>query len=294
MTALQLGDSAEGARVTIVSDSALNDYEAFRRGDRFYVKIPQADFSAGNPTFRGNGFEDVRVQEVGDSVIVSFKLQPGATARVDQRSNRLDVIFSAVGTSRSVVPVNVAKSYPTSRNRRNASDSEASAGPAPPISSTPSRESRSSDYTEVETYSGTSYRDAARASTSNRNRRAVTQSGAAQENRRGNTGANSASTNSTSPTSPPTTTTPQPTPYGSNTAATECGDSGRRQLKSLRSSCIGNFQAAGSFELGQPNQISQGMGKAQPISADNRRHCGVALTRRPPLLATQRPRNCQG
>lgn len=220
VTALQLGDSAEGARVTIVSDSALNDYEAFRRGDRFYVKIPQADFSAGNPTFRGNGFEDVRVQEVGDSVIVSFKLQPGATARVDQRSNRLDVIFSAVGTSRSVVPVNVAKSYPTSRNRRNASDSEASAGPAPPISSTPSRESRSSDYTEVETYSGTSYRDAARASTSNRNRRAVTQSGAAQENRRGNTGANSASTNSTSPTSPPTTTTPQPTPYGSNTAAT--------------------------------------------------------------------------
>jgi len=31
--------------VTIVSDSALNDYEAFRRGDRFYVKIPQAEFA---------------------------------------------------------------------------------------------------------------------------------------------------------------------------------------------------------------------------------------------------------
>lgn len=95
ITSLQIGEASEGARVTVVSDSALNDYEAFRRGDRFYVRIPLADFTAGKPGFRGDGFEDVQVQKVGDSVVVSFKLQPGATARVDQRSNRLVVIFSA-------------------------------------------------------------------------------------------------------------------------------------------------------------------------------------------------------
>lgn len=93
--ALQLGEAAEGSRVTVVSDSALNDYEAFRRGDRFYVKIPLADFTAAFPQLRADGFEDVQVQKVGDSVVVSFKLQPGASARVDQRSNRLDVIFSS-------------------------------------------------------------------------------------------------------------------------------------------------------------------------------------------------------
>lgn len=95
ITSLQIGEANEGARVTIVSDSLLNDYEAFRRGDRFYVRIPMADFTAGKPGFRGDGFEDVQVQKVGDSVVVSFKLQPGASARVDQHSNRLDVIFAA-------------------------------------------------------------------------------------------------------------------------------------------------------------------------------------------------------
>ncbi|MGH9873914.1 MAG: hypothetical protein ACRD9S_15805 [Pyrinomonadaceae bacterium] len=95
VTAIQLGGAAEGSRVTVVSDSPLIDYEAFRRGDRFYVKIPQADLSAAAPNFRADGFEDVQVQKVGDSQIVSFKLQPGASARVDQRGNRLDVVFSA-------------------------------------------------------------------------------------------------------------------------------------------------------------------------------------------------------
>src|SRR5947207_2469752 len=95
ITGLTLGDAAEGSRVTIFSDSALNDYEAFRRGDRFYVKIPLAEFTSVPPHCCANGFEDVQVQRVGNSLVVSFRLQPGATARVDQHPNRLDVIFSA-------------------------------------------------------------------------------------------------------------------------------------------------------------------------------------------------------
>lgn len=95
VTSLQLTGASQGSRVTIISDSTLSDYEAFRRGDRFYVKIPLAYFNSSLPRFRGDGFEDVQVQKVGGSVLVSFQLQPGASARVDQRSNRLDVTFSA-------------------------------------------------------------------------------------------------------------------------------------------------------------------------------------------------------
>jgi hypothetical protein len=95
VTGLQIGEGSEGARVTIVADSALNDYEAFRRGDYFYVRIPLAEFSTAQPTFRGDGFDDVQVQRIGDSVVVSFKLQPGASARVAEGTNRLEVFFTS-------------------------------------------------------------------------------------------------------------------------------------------------------------------------------------------------------
>src|SRR6266545_5739303 len=128
ITAMQVGAAAEGARVTIVSDSALNDYEAFRRGDRFYVKIPSAEFTSAVPRLRADGFEDVQGQKVGDSVIVSFKLQPGASARVDQRSNRLDVVFSAPGR-------NLFNSANEATNRVSTGAGErgsGAAGPSPP------------------------------------------------------------------------------------------------------------------------------------------------------------------
>jgi hypothetical protein len=95
VTSVEMVQAADGARVTVNSDSALNDYEAFRRGDRFYVKIPLAEFSFSQPRFHGNGFDDVQVQKVGDSVVVSFKLQLGASAHVEQHANRLEVIFTA-------------------------------------------------------------------------------------------------------------------------------------------------------------------------------------------------------
>lgn len=114
---LQLGDAVEGSRVTVVSDSALSDYEAFRRGDRFYVKLPLAEFATAVPGLRANGFDDVQVQRVGDGLIISFKLQPGASARVSLRGNRLDVIFTAANRSfyvanRTVTPNEVHAENP--------------------------------------------------------------------------------------------------------------------------------------------------------------------------------------
>jgi hypothetical protein len=99
VTTLRSSDSPEGSRVAINSDQSLSNYEAYRRGDRFYVKIPAADVPRAEAT-RGRGFADVKVQRGSDSTVISFRLQPGATAHVEQRSNKLDVVFSAPGTPR--------------------------------------------------------------------------------------------------------------------------------------------------------------------------------------------------
>src|SRR5205807_3271956 len=97
---LRASDSSEGSRVAISSDESLNNYEAYRRGDRFYVKIPAVDVPRAEAT-RGRGFADVKAQRSGDSTVVSFRLQPGATAHVEQRSNRLDVVFTLPGARTS-------------------------------------------------------------------------------------------------------------------------------------------------------------------------------------------------
>lgn len=93
---LRSSDSSEGSRVAISSDQSLTNYEAYRRGDRFYVKIPAADVPRAEAV-RGRGFADVKAQRSGDSTVVSFRLQPGATAHVEQRGNKLDVVVSVPG-----------------------------------------------------------------------------------------------------------------------------------------------------------------------------------------------------
>ncbi|HZH91356.1 MAG TPA: HEAT repeat domain-containing protein [Pyrinomonadaceae bacterium] len=94
ITPLRTSDTPDGSRVTITSDGELNDYSAYRSGDRFIVVVPQAE-GAGTGGARGRGFEGAQVEKRGKDLVYTFKLQPGATARVNQRFNRLDVQFSA-------------------------------------------------------------------------------------------------------------------------------------------------------------------------------------------------------
>jgi len=98
---LRASDTSEGSRVAISSDQSLNNYEAYRRGDRFYVKIPAADVPRAEAV-RGRGFADVKAQRAGDSTVLSFRLQPGASAHVEQRANKLDVVVSVPGGTPSV------------------------------------------------------------------------------------------------------------------------------------------------------------------------------------------------
>jgi HEAT repeat protein len=94
LTPLRTSETADGSRATITSDGELNDYSAYRSGDRFIVVVPQAEGTGGGGA-RGRGFEGAQVERRGKDVVYTFKLQKGATARVNQRFNRLDVQFSA-------------------------------------------------------------------------------------------------------------------------------------------------------------------------------------------------------
>lgn len=100
---LRSTDSAGGSRVALTSDQSLRDYEAYRREDRFYVRIPAADIRRVE-TVRGKAFTDVRAQRTGDTTLVSFRLQPGATAHVEQRSNRLDIVIALPGATVAAPP----------------------------------------------------------------------------------------------------------------------------------------------------------------------------------------------
>src|ERR1044072_6913850 len=85
-------DTPSGSRTSITADDSLNDYSAYRSGDRFVVVLPKS--AAGSVSKgSGKGYSDVQVQQRGDSVVVSNKVQPGAKPRVEQKFNRLDVVF---------------------------------------------------------------------------------------------------------------------------------------------------------------------------------------------------------
>jgi hypothetical protein len=137
ITSVWTATTAEGSRVHVVSDSPINDYEGYTRGGRFYVKIPLADLPTARGSLLGRGFDDVQIQRYGDGIIISFRLQPGSSARVEQAANRLEVVFTTPGGSRSAVAGARETDDAVRTRARRISDS---AGPAP--STTPNSSSR--------------------------------------------------------------------------------------------------------------------------------------------------------
>ncbi|HEY6190365.1 MAG TPA: hypothetical protein VIW80_22125 [Pyrinomonadaceae bacterium] len=117
-------EAPEGSRVTITYNEPLSDYSAYRQGDRFVVVIPQADAPRVRQNMRGRGFDGMQVEKRGDDTILSFRIQPGARARVDQQFNKLEVVFSAPNpaasnpaqTSSQAPASNTAQSKPATVN----------------------------------------------------------------------------------------------------------------------------------------------------------------------------------
>jgi HEAT repeat protein len=140
-------DSQRGSRITIKSDNPLNDYSAYRSGDRFYVVLPKA--AAGSVARGGNGkgYSDMQVQQRGDSVVLSYRVQPGAKPRVEQKFNRLDVVFDVDegGQQAANNQGDAARTNPPAENRsQNATGQHASQPTAAATSSTSSSQTATS------------------------------------------------------------------------------------------------------------------------------------------------------
>src|SRR2546423_8140527 len=56
LATLRASDLPDGSRVTIASDSALDDYRTYRTADRFLILIPQAELSSATNSLLGRVF----------------------------------------------------------------------------------------------------------------------------------------------------------------------------------------------------------------------------------------------
>jgi len=90
---LRHNDTTEGSRCLITSDTPLDDYSSYVEGERFIVRVPQANLSGTHNNPGGRGFADLRAEQSGDDVLVSFRLQAGATVHLNQTFNRLAIEF---------------------------------------------------------------------------------------------------------------------------------------------------------------------------------------------------------
>lgn len=91
---LRRSDSPDGPRFTLTSDAPLDDYRSYAEGERLCVMIPQAALISTRNQENGHAFADMRVEERDGDILLSFRLQSGATVAVNQNFNRLDVVFT--------------------------------------------------------------------------------------------------------------------------------------------------------------------------------------------------------
>src|SRR5215204_749242 len=137
-------ESRQGSRVTITADDSLKDYSAYRSGDRFYVVLPKSAAGAGARGGSGRGYSDMQVQQRGDSVVLSYRVQPGAKPRVEQKFNRLDVVFDVPGDAGQQAAANNAARQqqpqtPPAENRNPPAQQNNQTQAAPNANPTPER-----------------------------------------------------------------------------------------------------------------------------------------------------------
>jgi hypothetical protein len=93
LVTLRRNETPEGSRLTLTSDTPLTDYRSYAEGERVCIMIPQAAFVSARRDESGRGFAEMRVEQREENVMLSFRLQQGATVAVKQNFNRLDVVF---------------------------------------------------------------------------------------------------------------------------------------------------------------------------------------------------------
>ncbi|HZT57583.1 MAG TPA: DUF5916 domain-containing protein [Pyrinomonadaceae bacterium] len=94
--AISVGQSAQGSRVRVISDSPLNGYEAFARDGKFCVLIHGADASAlAGRGFAARGFTSVEAEQQGDDTLLAFATEPNFEPHVRAVFNQLEIVFAA-------------------------------------------------------------------------------------------------------------------------------------------------------------------------------------------------------
>lgn len=106
ITLLRGLDTPAGSIVTITADGSLSDYASYRSEDRFFVVIRSADVARVETNLKGRGFGDAQLDKRENDAVISFRLEAGTTARVVQKFNKLEVLFSAGGEA--VAPATTA------------------------------------------------------------------------------------------------------------------------------------------------------------------------------------------
>lgn len=91
---LRSSEFAGGARLTVTSDGPIGTYNTHQSDGRFYLKLAAVDGSVIEKGLRGRGFEDLQVEQQGEDVLLSFRLQEGASAQVGKKFNRLDITIT--------------------------------------------------------------------------------------------------------------------------------------------------------------------------------------------------------
>jgi hypothetical protein len=97
IASVQSNNIPGGSRIMINSDTPLGDYLAYRKGENFYVVIPQSSVAQQQLGISGDGVVDSKVERRGDGVLFSFRLAEGVSPNINQKFNKLEVIFKRAG-----------------------------------------------------------------------------------------------------------------------------------------------------------------------------------------------------
>jgi hypothetical protein len=97
---LRLADAPAGARVTVASDAPLDDYSTRFEGDNFYLLIPHSRASGSPGRLSGSGFTGALLEQRDGDVLLSLRVQAGASMRISKGFNRLELDFTAAPGAR--------------------------------------------------------------------------------------------------------------------------------------------------------------------------------------------------
>lgn len=89
------GSATSGERVSIETSTRVSNYSMYFRAGRFYLALPRTTLQVFQDVLQGQAFSDAVVEKRDSDLLLSFVLRPGTSARVVERPDGLDVVFSS-------------------------------------------------------------------------------------------------------------------------------------------------------------------------------------------------------